>query len=155
MYHAIHRYPARLDAMLLALTRRYLAAMPVRCWHWHHAVHDVSPEHVCSSEFERPSRLQQQLQPCVATLRAHACLAPVQPQRSHCCHHTHFQLPQEEEQPSSRAGLARAVVLRYGHLLRQHWASFQRGVSDFNVLQVCNGANGATFRPLVDFACKV
>ena len=45
-------------------------------------------------------------------------------------------LPQEEEQPSSRAGLARAVVLRYGHLLRQHWASFQRGVSNFNVLQV-------------------
>ena len=31
VYHAIHRYPARLDAMLLALTRRYLAATPVRC----------------------------------------------------------------------------------------------------------------------------
>lgn len=30
MYHAIHRYPARLDAMLLALTRRYLDATPVR-----------------------------------------------------------------------------------------------------------------------------
>ncbi len=43
---------------------------------------------------------------------------------------------QEDEQPTSRAGLARAVVLRYGHLLRKHWASFQRDVSDFNVLQV-------------------
>lgn len=32
MYHAIHRYPARLDAMLLALTRRYLSATPVRPW---------------------------------------------------------------------------------------------------------------------------
>lgn len=43
---------------------------------------------------------------------------------------------QDDEQPDSRAGLARAVVLRYGHLLRKHWASFQRDVSDFNVLQV-------------------
>ena len=82
----------------------------------------------------QPPLLRQQLQPCFATLRAHECHALGEPQHSavtitHC-------LPQEEEQPSSRAGLARAVVLRYGHLQRQHWASFQRGVSNFNVLQV-------------------
>ena len=30
VYHAIHRYPSRLDAMLAALTRRYLLRTPVR-----------------------------------------------------------------------------------------------------------------------------
>lgn len=39
----------------------------------------VPPERMCSSEHTRPSRLQQQLQPCFATLRAHACLLPVNP----------------------------------------------------------------------------
>ncbi|KAI7835919.1 hypothetical protein COHA_010199 [Chlorella ohadii] len=69
VYRAIHRAPARLDAMLLYCTRRFLARTP------------------------------------------------------------------EAEQPCSLAGLAHAVLERYGHALTKHYNQFMYSINSFNLLQ--------------------
>ena len=85
--------------------------------------------------------LQAQTRLCKLSVHLLATCPASRPPRA-CCHMwPSLCLPaQEAEQPCSLAGLAHAVVQRYGHPLVKHYNQFMHSINSFNLLQVSGAA---------------